>query len=189
MRRAAVVILITLTAITLAACQNPSSASSSTTSYTEAVDISADPNPIVADSNTGGKTYRVVRGNNQPDEMLAYDWHALFSTTLSTTSASQKDELDLDYPIRITAATLQVRQATGGIITPPSGSDKETYEYIPLNATANSFSGVGSSITISFEAWYDLPSLRKEGVITVLFTFVDNDGTSFQRSLDFNIAP
>ena len=37
--------------------------------------------------------------------------------------------------------------------------------------------------------WYDLPSLRRESVVKVTYAFVDNDGTSFQRAIDFKVAP
>jgi hypothetical protein len=37
--------------------------------------------------------------------------------------------------------------------------------------------------------WYDLPSLRKEAVITVTFSFEDDDGKTFQKTADFRVAP
>ncbi|MET0167066.1 MAG: hypothetical protein ABW318_18940, partial [Vicinamibacterales bacterium] len=82
-----------------------------------------------------------------------------------------------------------VKQATGGIITPPSGTETERYDYVPLSATGNQFTAVGSPLSVTFEMWYDLPSLRKECVVTLTYAFVDTDGTSFSRSVDFNVAP
>jgi hypothetical protein len=188
MNRAARMALIATIGVASASCQNPSSASS-VADYSTALDLSVSPDPIIADTETKGKTYRVVRGNNQPDDIVRYEWHAMFSTTLTANNNTTKEELNLDYPIRITAATVEVKQATGGIITPPSGSDKETYEYVPLAASGNQFGAVGSSVNMDFEVWYHLPSLRKESVMTLSFGFVDNDGTTFQRSLDFKVAP
>ena len=170
------------------ACQNPSSPDD-TVNYNEALDISVAPDPIVADGSTGGKTYRVVRGNNQPDELLPYDWHAVFSSTLVLNDKANDEDLDLDFPVRVTGATLAVKQATGGIITPPSGTDKEAFEYVPLGATGNQFSSIANPITLSFEMWYDLPSLRRECVVTLTYSLVDNDGTGFSRSVDFKVAP
>ena len=95
----------------------------------------------------------------------------------------------MDFPIRITGATLTVKQATGGIITPPTGTEKEAFEFVPLNASGNQFHSVGSPLTMSFEVWYDMPSLRKESVVTLTYSFVDTDGTGFQRAVDFNVAP
>lgn len=174
--------------LSAAACQSPTEPGT-TVNYSEALDIVVEPDPIVADSATGGKLYRVVRGNNQPDEMLAYDWHAVFTSRLTLNDKATDEDLDLDFPIRITGATLAVKQATGGIITPPSGGELEKFEYVPLAASGNQFGAINSPITLTFEVWYDLPSLRKECVVTLTYAFVDNDGTSFQRSVDFTVAP
>jgi len=187
-RTVVIVILGAAAALTASACQNPTEPTD-TVDYSEALDISVDPDPIVADGSTGGKLYRVVRGNNQPDEMLPYDWHAVFSSTLVLNGNATSEDLDLDFPIRIVGVTLVVKQATGGIITPPSGSEKEAFEYVPLSASGNQFTAVANPISLSFEMWYDLPSLRKESVVTLTYAFVDNDGTSFQRIVDFKVAP
>lgn len=187
-RSAAVVLVGAIAGLSAAACQNPNDPGT-TVNYSEALDITVDPDPIVADGATGGKLYRVVRGNNQPDEMLPYDWHAAFSSTLVLNDKATDEDLDLDFPVRITGATLAVKQATGGIITPPSGSETEKFEYVPLTASSNQFAAIQSPITLTFEVWYDLPSLRKECVVTLTYAFVDNDGTSFQRIVDFKVAP
>lgn len=172
----------------MSGCQNPASAGA-TVNYNDALTVSVSPDPIQADNQTGGKTYRVVRGNNQPDELLPYDWHAVFSSSIVLTQTASDEDLNLDFPIRVTAATLSVKQATGGIVTPPSGTETERYEYVPLSATGNQFTAVGSPLSVTFEMWYDLPSLRKECVVTLTYAFVDTDGTSFSRAVDFNVAP
>jgi hypothetical protein len=180
--------LLVIAASSAAACQNPNDPTD-TVNYSEAVDISASPDPIGADASTGGKTYRVVRGNNQPDEFLAYDWHAVFSSTLTMNSKATDESLDLDFPVRITGVTATVSQATGGIITPPTGTETEKFEYVTLSATGNPFGGVGSPVNMSFEVWYDLPNLRKESIIKLTWAFVDNDGTSFQIAKEFQVGP
>jgi hypothetical protein len=187
-RGAAIALVITIAVLSAAGCQNPTEPGT-TVNYSEALDITVDPDPISADGATGGKLYRVVRGNNQPDEMLPYDWHAVFSSRLVLNEKATDEDLDLDFPIRITGATLAVKQATGGIITPPSGTETERFEYVPLAATGNQFGAINSPIELTFEVWYDLPSLRKECVVTLTYAFVDNDGTSFQRIVDFRVAP
>ena len=45
------------------------------------------------------------------------------------------------------------------------------------------------SIRDAFEVWYDFPSLRKEAVMTVAFSFVDNEGTTFHKSVDIRVSP
>ena len=42
---------------------------------------------------------------------------------------------------------------------------------------------------MTFEIWYDLPSLKKEAVVQITYTFQDNDGATFQLTESFNVAP
>jgi hypothetical protein len=112
-----------------AACQKPTDPSA-TIRLDQAVDITANPDPIAADDHTGGRTYRIVRGNNQPDDILAYDWHTVFSANISLNSNADNKDLDITYPVRVVAATLTIKQATGGIVTPPTGSDSEKFEFV-----------------------------------------------------------
>jgi hypothetical protein len=173
---------------TLTGCQSPTSADD-VVPYADTVTVAATPDPIAADASTGGRTYRVVRGNNQPDEILPYDWHAIFATTLTMNSAANDDDLDIDWPIKITATQLTVKQASGGIITPPTGSETEHSEYVTLGASGNSMSAVGSSVALTFEVWYDLPSQRKEAVVQVIYSFEDADGTQFTKQVSVTVAP
>jgi hypothetical protein len=169
-------------------CQSPTDPDD-VVQWEDVVTVTATPDPIAADDATGGRTYRVVRGNNQPDDILPYDWHAVFSTSVMLTDKATDNDVDLDFPVRVTSTTLTVKQASGGIVTPPTGSETERFEFITLNATGNQLAGANSPIGLTFEVWYDLPSLRKEAVVTVSFAFTDNDGTTFQRVADIRIAP
>lgn len=177
-----------IAAMSMGACQSPTNPDE-TVNYDEIVDVNAAPDPIVADTSTGGRTYRVVRGNNQPDDILPYDWHAQFSTTLSFNSKARDKDVDVDFPVRISATTVVVKQASGGIVTPPTAGETEKSEFIIVNTSSNQFSGVSSPVTATFEIWYDLPSLRKEAVVTVTLSFVDNDGGAFQKAVDIRVAP
>ena len=177
-----------LAVVLLVGCQNPTNPDD-VVDFDEVVDVTFSPDPIIADTATSGRTYRMVRGNNQPDDILPYDWHAVFSTTFTFNSKADDDDVDVDFPVRISSATVNAKQASGGIITPPSGSDTEHSEFVILTSTGNQVSAVGSSMSMTFEVWYDLPSLRKEAVMQVVFSFVDNDGASFQKSVDLRVAP
>lgn len=170
------------------ACQSPTDPDSSV-NYSDTVDVTTAPDPIQADTQTGGRTYRVARGNNQPDDILAYDWHAIFNASIAFNSQANDNDIDLAFPVKITATTLTVKQAVGGIITPPTGSDTEKSEYVPLSATGNQFSDINTPVTLAYEVWYDLPSLRKEAIITLSFSFTDNDGVSFNKTVDVQVAP
>jgi len=48
---------------------------------------------------------------------------------------------------------------------------------------------INTPISTTFEVWYDLPSLRREAVVTIRYAFLDKDNTSFTKSVDFNVAP
>ncbi len=74
-------------------------------------------------------------------------------------------------------------------LTPPTGTDKEYFDFVTLNASGNQFASIGSPVSLTFETWYDLPSLRKEAVISVSLAFVDDDGTIFQKVQEINVAP
>jgi hypothetical protein len=177
-----------LLAVAAAGCQNPTDPSDQI-SYDEVVDVGSTPDPISADSETGGRTYRIVRGNNQPDEIVPYDWHATFSASVVLNGQATDDDLNIDFPVRITATTLTVKQASGGIITPPTGSDTEKFEFVTLSASGNQFPGTDAPIHLSFEVWYDLPSLRKEAVVQLAVSFVDDDGTTWAKTVDLKVAP
>jgi hypothetical protein len=180
--------MLVLVMLSSTGCQSPTSPDD-VIEYDEVVDVSASPDPVAADSETSGRTYRVVRGNNQPDEILPYDWHAVFSTTVTFNNQATDDDVDIDFPVRITATTLTVKQASGGIVTPPTGTETEKFEFVTLSASGNQFAATNSPVALTFEVWYDLPSLRKEAVITVAFSFLDNDGASFQKTADIRVAP
>ena len=44
-------------------------------------------------------------------------------------------------------------------------------------------------VTLTFEVWSDLPSMRREAVITLTFSFVEDEGATFQRAFDVTVAP
>ena len=187
-KRWCVMWVLSAIAVAAVACQSPTDPDSAV-DYSEIVDITAAPDPIQADTQTGGKTYRVVRGNNQPDDILEYDWHAIFNATVVFNSDATDDDIDVAFPIKITATTLSVKQAVGGINTPPTGSETEKSEFVPLSATGNQFTGINTPITLAYEVWYDLPNLRKEAIITLSFSFTDDDGVAFTKSVDIQVAP
>jgi hypothetical protein len=58
-------------------------------------------------------------------QILPYDWHAVFSTSLSFNSKTTGGDVSLDFPVRISATTVAVKQASGGIVTPPTGGHGE----------------------------------------------------------------
>lgn len=187
-RQIAYVMAGLLAAAAISGCQKASDPDD-VISYDEMIDVAASPSPIVAEPATDGKTYRIVRGNNQPDEIVPYDWHTTFGVSVVFNGNANDKDVDMAWPVKLTATTISVKQASGGIVTPPTGGEIEKYEFITLSASGNQLAAVGNPVNLNFEAWYDLPSLKKEAVITVTFSFTDDDGGSFQKSEDILVAP
>ena len=135
-----------------------------------------------------GKTYRIVRGNNQPDDILRYDWKARFTVNLTLNDQADDDD-NLTFPIDVTSATVKVQQASGGIVNPPTGGDVEHFEYVLSQASSSRFGGINTSNSMALDVWYDLPSLQKEALVTVTVSFKDADGVVFSKAIDVKVAP
>jgi hypothetical protein len=178
--------LICLTAAVGGACQSPTE-TASTLDVDDFVDAAAAPEPATGNASTDGKTYRVVRGNNQPDDILVYDWKASFAVTITLNSNSTSKDIDLSFPVTISSATVRVQQASGGIVTPPTGGETEHYESVITSSTTNKFAAANTSATLTFDVWYDLPSLQKEALATVTVTMRDDDGASFSKDITVRI--
>jgi hypothetical protein len=185
--RQAVLLWIAVPFSFIAGCQSPTDPDDSV-DVDDFLESSVSPSPANADQSLDGRTYRVVRGNNQPDDILAYDWKTSFDVTVRLNDKADDNDT-VKFPVDLTAATITVKQASGGIVTTPTGGDVEHSDYIVSNTTSNRFGAINSSITLTFDVWYDLPSLRREALITVQLTFKDADGLSFSKSIDVNVAP
>ena len=179
-------VIIAVCALLGSACQSPTDPDD-TLDIDDFLVISVTPSPAIATESTDGKTYRVVRGNNQPDDILTYDWKTTF--TLSATLNDKADDKDaLEFPVDITSVTLQVKQASGGIVTPPSGGETEYFTHV-TQASSNRYTAINQTVTIFFEVWYDLPSLRREALVQVTLGFKDDDGVAFTKTYDVRVAP
>jgi hypothetical protein len=185
--RFAGVTALTFAAVSSLACQNPTEADD-TIDYDDVIVVTSTPDPINAEPSTDGRTYRVTR-NDQPDDILAFDWHAIFTVNVHFNSDALDDDIDVDFPVRLTSTSLVVKQAVGGVITPPTGSAAEHYDFAPVSASGNMFNAVDNPVSMTLETWYDLPSLRKEAVVIVTFSFVDDDGVVFQKAEEIRVAP
>lgn len=169
------------------ACQSPTSASS-TLSVDDFVTAAISPDPAVAVDSVG-KTYRVVRGNNQPDDILPYSYLTSFSITLTITSGATDDSVDLAFPVTIAAVSGKVQQASAGIVTPPTGGEVEHYESVIAQSSGSQFAAVNSTVTMSFQVWYALPNGRREALVTESISLKDADGKTFTKNVDVKVAP
>jgi hypothetical protein len=180
--------LLTTIVLANAGCQSPTDADD-TPDVDDFLIVNLSPGTTVtASESTDGRTYRVVRGNNQPDEILAFDWKTSFAVGITLNDKADDDDY-LAFPVKISSATVTVKQASGGVVTTPTGGDTEHSDYVVSNTTSNTFGAVNSTNTLTFDVWYDLPSLRREALITVQLTFEDDDGLVFSKSVDVRVSP
>jgi hypothetical protein len=174
----------------LSGCQNPDDTDSSL-KVDDFVIASQNPNPATADGPGTGVTYRVVRGNNQPDDILEYDWHAAFGVGVTINNNATKDSVKLTFPVTLTSVNVVAHQAAGGIITPPSGADAEYSKFVIVGSSGSEITAVNGVINMNFEVWYDFPNLRKEAVMTVTLNFSDDSSTpkTFTKTYNVKVAP
>jgi hypothetical protein len=168
------------------ACQSPTDPDD-VIGVDEYLEITASPDPVNADASPDNKTYTVVV--NDVTERRVYDWKASFAVVARLNEKADDDDLDFTWPIDMTSATFKVDQATGGIRNPPTGGEVEHSEVTIVHSTGNRYANAGSQQTLSLDLWYDLPNLRKEGLIVATLSFRDADGRTFSRAVDIRIAP
>jgi hypothetical protein len=181
MLRRAQGVMVLLVAAATWACQTPTS----TTPVTDFIVTSVNPATANATGPTG-RFYTFVGTNNQPNEQREYDWKTSFG--VSVTLNNPDKNVTVTFPVKITSATVKVQQASGGIITPPTGSDIEHYEF-DFSTSTNTFAAANTSVNMNFNVWYDLPNLKREALITVSLVFTDNAGVTFSKTVDVNVAP
>ena len=179
--RGAAVLLGTLG---LLACQSPTDPDE----VTDFIDVTVSPDPAGAGGPTG-RTYKVEGDGDEPDEVREYDWKTTFTLAVTLTEDAQAENVELDFPVDITAATVRVQQASGGIVTPPTGGEAERYDFVIAQASSNRFVGINTPIDMTFEVWYDLPSLRKEALVNVTLSFEDDSGATFTEVVPVRVAP
>jgi hypothetical protein len=179
-RRTAAVLMAGLV---LVACQSPTDPDEPT----DFVDVTITPDPATAGGPTG-RTYKVEGDGDDPDEIREYDWRTAFNVAITLNSAANSDNVSLDFPVDITSATVRVQQASGGIVTPPTGGEVERYDFVIAQASGNRFTGVNVPIDMAFEVWYDLPSLRKEALVSVTLSLRDEAGATFTEVIPVRVA-
>lgn len=168
------------------ACQSPTDPDE-TVDVDDFLETSVSPDPAIAGPCTDGRTYRVVRGNNQPDDILLFDWCTSFTLAIKLNDKADDDDT-LTFPVDLTSTSIKVNQASGGIVTPPTGGEIEHFDQV-ITASSNRFGAINSGMNVTFDVWYDLPSLRKEALITVTLALRDTDGVTFSKAVEVKVAP
>lgn len=176
-------LLLVLASLMLASCQSPSDPDETV----DLLDVTIAPDPSVASGPTG--RFYTIEHDDEPDEIREYDWHTTFTITVRLTEDADNENVGLDLPLDVTSATVQVQQASGGIVTPPTGGQTERYEFVIAQSSSNRFTSIGGTVSMTFDVWYDLPNLRKEALVNVTLGFRDDDTFSFTEVVPVKVGP
>jgi hypothetical protein len=169
MKRTIVAASVLLSSAWLAGCGS-STASSTTATYTVV------PATATAVQDPDGLTYTIVGDSTHADKIITYPWKTSFTVTIKETAGVGRN---------ITAMALKVQQASGGIVITPTGTDIEHYQYTS-HASTNRINANGSA-SVSFDAWYDLPNKGREALVTVAFSYLDDNSVSFSETTTVNV--
>jgi hypothetical protein len=164
------------TVIVLLAVSGLSACGSTTDPTSEAATFTISPNPGVATQSTDGKTYTIVGDDTHPDKIIAYPWKTTFTVTMEETVGVGRD---------IKSMAVKVQQASGGIVITPTGSDIEHYDYTS-HASGSRLEAKGKA-SVTFDVWYDLPNKGREALVTVAFSFTDDNDSSFSESTSVQV--
>jgi hypothetical protein len=140
------------------------------------VALTASPDPAAAQPSSG-VFYTIEGDDDDPDEVVEYPWRTSFVVTVHETGGMALD---------VTAVTVRVQQAAGGIVIAPSGGRTEHYQF-NSSAGGNHLNANGS-LGIGFEVWYDLPNEGREALITVTLSFRDEDSVNYTDSIDARVS-
>jgi hypothetical protein len=178
---------IVAAALLLSACQSPTDPDD-TIGVDDFVEGSVTPDPVNASESLDGREFRVPR-NNQDDLIVKYDWKATYGVTVRLNGTADDDDLDLTWPVKMTSINVGVQQASGGVVTPPTGSETVHSEYVVRDSTGNSFASSNTSNGFTVDLWYWLPSRRKEALVTIGVSLVDDDGRTFTKTIEVKVNP
>lgn len=142
------------------------------------VELTASPDPATS-SASSGVTYIKEKGTDgDPDVIGEYDWVTSFTVNIKN---------DESLGAAITAVNVTARQASGGIIVPPSGGDVE-FSRFSVQASGNRVEAKGGTAAVAVKVWYDFPLGLSEALVTVAVSFKDDDDVTFVKSLDVRVV-
>jgi hypothetical protein len=188
--RVATWLLAGMAALSLSGCQKTDS-TTTTLKVDDFVSAAITPNPAVANGPGTGVFYRVVVGNNQPDETREYQYHVSFGLGIVINNNATADSVKLTFPATIVSASAVVHQAAGGIIVPPSSTDAEYSKCNIGSSSGSTIAAVNGTINMNWDCWYTLPSQKKEAVSVVSINFTDDSSSpkTFTKTVNVTVAP
>jgi len=160
-------------ALSVAACQSPTSASSNST-----MTMTFSPDPVTA-TPSSGVSY-TIKNANKPDETHDYQYATTFAVTLKNTDT---------VGVTISSLIIKVQQASGGIVVVPTTGDTEYYTFTS-SPNSNRVEANNGTETSQFNVWYSLPNQGQEAIITVSYTVTKDDNSgSFSSQGSLHVVP
>lgn len=170
-----------LAVLAASACQSP----------TEPTDLDyfevTAPDSVSASGPTG-RTYRIPATDTEPEKVKEYPWVARITVSIRITEDAANQDGELDFPVRVTGTDRNVQPASGGIVVPPPTGTQVYSEIVPF-ASNNVFNGVNETITITYDVYYDLPGGGREALVTLNFSFTDDDDNTLSESKQVKVSP
>jgi hypothetical protein len=142
---------------------------SSTTSSDELV-YTVTPNPAIAVPSSG-VTYTIPADDYHTDRVIEYPWKTSFTVLMQETEGVGRD---------INAVSISVQQAQGGIVL--STTETIHSQYTSTQSGGNRVEAKGTN-HINFEVWYDLPNKTSSALVTITFSFTDDDDYSLTETV------
>jgi len=160
-------------ALSLVACQSPTTASS-----TDTVTMTFSPDPVSANPSSG--RFYTIKNANKPDQVIELQYATSFAVTLKNTSK---------VGATIAALTVKVQQASGGIVVVPTTGDVEYFDYDPASES-NKVPANDGTETTQFTVYYTLPNKGKEAIVTISCSLTADDSSgSFSSQGTVRVLP
>jgi hypothetical protein len=159
-----------------AACQSPTSSSSSSTAID--VTVTTDPTFAKAVASTG-VTYTVSQ-SNAPDLIKAFPWKTDFVVAIKNNNAVGMD---------VSAVTVKVQQAISGIVVPSTTSDTEHYTFNMTPESGSKRINANGSTNLDFTVYYALPNGGVESLVTITVALVNDDSASDTKTVTVQVFP
>lgn len=177
----AVTLLLAVASMTCAGCQSP----------TEPTDLDyfevTAPDSVSA-SGPSGRTYTIPATDTEPSKTKEYPWVARITVSIRITPDASNKDGKLEFPVKITGTDRSVSPASGGIVVPPPTGTQVYHEIVPF-ANNNVFNAVNDVINITYDVYYDLPGGGREALVTLNFSFLDDDNNSLSESKQIKVNP
>ena len=170
MNRLTATVILLLSVLWLSGCDKTTSTTSSAATFAVV--------PATATAvESSGKTFTILGDSTHPDRIITYPWQTSFTVSITETVGIGR---------KITGISIRVQQASNGVIVTPTGTDLEHYDYLS-QVSNNYIAGKGTGTVAFGPVWYWLPNGGREAVVTMTFSFLDDNDSSFSESTTVSV--